>query len=60
MKATKAAADYEQTSNRPYVCANCTMYESPSSCTKVAGNISPKAVCRYFEPKKAIKRTIVG
>jgi len=33
-------------------CDLCTMWRPPSSCTHVAGTISPAAVCKDFERKR--------
>lgn len=34
-------------------CATCTHFYSPNSCDRVAGNISPEAVCSLWEMKES-------
>jgi hypothetical protein len=50
-KATKAEAHYRPgNSNRR--CEICTMFVEPDQCTAVKGEISPGALCDYFERDK--------
>lgn len=32
-------------------CELCTMFRAPHRCTYVAGNISPRGWCKYFDRK---------
>jgi hypothetical protein len=51
-QSTKAEAEYKTRGQGKRICANCTMFRAPSSCTSVKGQISPQAVCKFFEAKK--------
>lgn len=55
-RVSQAEANYRRGS-ADKACALCTMFRPPGSCTKVAGEISPRGVCDYFERKGA---TIAG
>jgi Inorganic Pyrophosphatase len=48
-KLSKAAANY-RTGSPDMQCSQCTMFRSPDACTAVKGEISPQALCDYFEP----------
>lgn len=48
-KMTKAAARYVLPAKDGRQCNVCTMFCGPSSCTAVAGDISPAGVCRLWE-----------
>lgn len=49
-KAAKAKANYRYgTASRK--CSLCSMFRPPHSCTAVLGEISPSALCDYFERK---------
>ena len=48
MKDTKAVANYRD-ARGVRRCENCTMFRPPDACTSVQGDISPDAVCDYFE-----------
>lgn len=52
-KASKAEAHYRAEAPGRNRCAGCTMFRPPAGCTSVAGTISPKGVCDYFERKSA-------
>lgn len=54
---SKAVAHYRAGSRRER-CGLCTMFVAPSSCTKVRGDISPSAVCDYFEAKPSFAANI--
>ncbi len=47
-KATKYEAHYRG-GTKDKRCAICSMFEPPSSCTSVNGQISPRALCDFFE-----------
>ena len=47
-KVSKAQAAYEDPSTRREHCAGCVHFVAPRGCTIVAGDISPRGVCRYF------------
>lgn len=53
-KISKEAAQYREGSAFTH-CGNCDMYRD-HSCTLVAGQISPSAVCRYWTPKRTVQR----
>ncbi|MDE2100371.1 MAG: hypothetical protein KGL39_24175 [Patescibacteria group bacterium] len=50
-RVSKDYADYERGTAVRH-CALCRHFWSPDKCAIVTGEISPKAVCRYFEKKK--------
>jgi hypothetical protein len=56
-KETKSLALYRQGTDARH-CSICTMFVAPRSCTKVAGVISPRALCRYFAKKRNVAANI--
>lgn len=50
-KTTKSEANYRTGAGRTR-CQYCTMFRPPKSCTVVEGDISPQALCDYFEEGK--------
>jgi hypothetical protein len=56
-KESKADAHY-RTGSAARHCSLCTMWRPPASCTKVAGAISPEALCNYFEKKPSVAANI--
>lgn len=59
-KVSKAEADYEARSLKPYQCGNCKMFIAPSNCTAVAGTIAKAGVCKLFEPTKPLSKVLTG
>ena len=51
-KASKQEAHYRDYPNGKERCHVCDMFRPPQSCTAVAGAISDRGWCRYFERKK--------
>jgi hypothetical protein len=47
-KMTKAEAEYQDTPNGIYNCATCTLFEAPSSCKVVEGEVSRDGWCKAF------------
>lgn len=53
MKATKSGAQYTPiAAKHSERCEVCEHFTSPDQCSKVAGKVSPKGWCRFFEKKK--------
>jgi hypothetical protein len=42
---------YQPTPKGDQNCAGCSLFQSPSSCILVDGNISPKGWCRFYRKK---------
>ncbi|MGH7047653.1 MAG: hypothetical protein ACREE2_14825 [Stellaceae bacterium] len=42
-------ARYQDRPNGGFSCAACALFRPPSSCTVVAGTISPHGWCRFFD-----------
>ena len=47
-KMTKTRAEYQDKPNGIYSCATCTLFEKPSSCKVVEGEVSPDGWCTAF------------
>ena len=47
-KMTRQQAEYQDKPNGIYSCALCTLFEKPSSCKVVAGEVSPDGWCKAF------------
>jgi hypothetical protein len=47
-KMTRAQAQYQDTPNGIYSCGNCSLFERPTSCKVVAGEISEDGWCKAF------------
>jgi hypothetical protein len=47
-KMTKAQAEYRDTPNGIYSCGTCTLFEAPSSCKVVDGEVSKDGWCKAF------------
>jgi len=52
-KMSLQAAGYQATPKDDQKCANCSLFQSPSSCILVDGNISPDGWCRFYKKKSA-------
>lgn len=50
-KVSQAAADYQLTAKGGQSCANCALFQAPSSCSVVDGTISPSAWCKFYVKK---------
>ena len=50
-KVDKKTARYQTHPRGIAFCARCSMFRSPHSCTKVAGDISPRGWSKFFEWK---------
>lgn len=50
-KVSQAAAGYQQTPNGEKSCANCAVFQPPSSCQVVDGTISPTGYCKLWVAK---------
>ena len=50
-KVDKKTARYQTHPRGIARCERCSMFRSPHSCTKVAGDISPRGWSRFFEWK---------
>jgi hypothetical protein len=50
-KMAQKAAAYQDKPKGDQSCANCGLFKAPSSCTLVAGTISPTAWCRFYSKK---------
>ena len=50
-KVDKKTARYQTHPRGIARCERCSMFRSPHSCTKVAGDISPRGWSKYFEWK---------
>jgi hypothetical protein len=47
-KMTKAQAEYQDTPKGIYSCGTCTLFERPSSCKVVDGEVSKDGWCKAF------------
>jgi hypothetical protein len=47
-KMTKAQAEYQDAPNGIYSCGTCTLFEPPSSCKVVDGEVSKDGWCKAF------------
>lgn len=45
---TKQAVDYQDTPMGIQMCSNCSLFEQPSSCKLVEGDISPNGWCKDY------------
>jgi len=50
-KVGKKAADYQTHPRGIQYCERCSMFRAPHSCTKVAGDISPRGWSKFFDWK---------
>ena len=50
---TKQAAGYQATPKGEQRCDGCSLFQAPSSCKFVAGDISPSGWCRLYKNKTA-------
>jgi hypothetical protein len=50
-KMTQTAAAYQGTAKGDQSCANCALFQAPSSCTLVDGTVSPNGWCRFYSKK---------
>lgn len=47
-KMTRAQAEYQDAPNGIYSCAICSLFEAPSACKVVEGDVSKDGWCRAF------------
>jgi len=47
-KMTRQQAEYQDTPNGIYSCAVCTLFEQPTSCKVVEGEVSKDGWCKAF------------
>ena len=47
-KMTKAQAEYQDKPNGIYSCGTCTLFEAPSSCKVVEGEVGKDGWCKAF------------
>jgi hypothetical protein len=47
-KMTRQQAEYQDTPNGIYSCANCTLFEPPKYCKVVDGEVSKEGWCKAF------------
>jgi hypothetical protein len=47
-KMTRQQAEYRDTPNGIYSCGQCTLFEAPSSCKVVEGEVSKDGWCKAF------------
>jgi hypothetical protein len=47
-KMTRQQAQYQDTPNGIYSCANCSLFERPKSCKVVDGEVSEDGWCKAF------------
>jgi len=50
-KMGQTAAAYQSTPKDGQSCANCGLFEAPSTCRLVDGQVSPAGYCRFFVKK---------
>jgi len=50
-KMSQAAASYQTSPKNGQRCADCALYQAPTSCKLVEGNISPAGWCKFFVKK---------
>ena len=50
-KMTFQGSGYQPTPKGDQNCAGCSLFQSPSSCILVDGNISPNGWCRFYRKK---------
>ena len=50
-KMTFQGSGYQSTPKGTQNCAGCSLFQSPSSCILVDGNISPNGWCRFYRKK---------
>jgi len=52
-KISAASVAYQDTPKNNQTCADCALFEPPSSCKTVDGVISPKGWCRIWAKKRS-------
>ncbi|MFA0811264.1 hypothetical protein [Microbulbifer epialgicus] len=52
IKAKKEAVNYQDTPNNGKKCVDCQLFEPPSACIVVEGDISPEGWCSLFVLKQ--------
>lgn len=50
-KISQADAAYQATPKNGQSCASCALFQAPSSCSAVAGTISPAGWCKLYNKK---------
>jgi hypothetical protein len=50
-KAAQKAVGYQDTPKGEQTCANCRVFEPPSSCKTVEGTVSPNGWCKIYVKK---------
>ena len=48
-KASQPEAEYQPEPKNGFSCAVCAQFRPPRDCTIVAGDISPKGWCKFFD-----------
>jgi hypothetical protein len=48
-KVSQTAALYRDRPNDGFSCAACALFRPPAACAVVAGSISPRGWCRFFD-----------
>ena len=51
-KAAQKAVKYQDTPKGEQSCANCALFEPPSSCKTVDGTVSPQGWCMVYAKKQ--------
>jgi len=52
-KMSQQAASYQSAPKNGQKCADCSFFQSPSSCKLVDGTISPAGWCKFFAKKSS-------
>ena len=50
-KMAQKSVEYQDTPKVDQECSNCSLFQEPSSCTLVDGEISPKGWCKFWVKK---------
>ncbi|MDA8093462.1 MAG: high-potential iron-sulfur protein [Betaproteobacteria bacterium] len=50
-KMSQAAAGYQTAAHDGQSCANCALFQAPSSCSVVDGTVSPSGWCKLYAKK---------
>lgn len=50
-KMSQAAAGYQTAAHGGQSCANCALFQAPSSCSVVDGTVSPSGWCKLYAKK---------
>lgn len=52
-KVSQASVGYQDSPKGTQSCANCNVFEAPSSCKTVEGTVAAQGWCKIWVPKKA-------